>query len=557
MIANTALWVVIIGVISSLKVGIKADKWLSWLAFISIFFVFGYFIQGVNKDTTDILSFVWNSTAAGNINVDIVTNKYNCLQILPFFIITLASISNNILLRYEERRSLYDSFLLFNIFALIMMITSSNFVQLLSALFLVDILSFFIIKDIEMTRKFMLVNLIADMLLFACMAIINANVNSLDIAQIKNFSGAGFVSHFISALGGVSILMKFGIFPFHKVFSDLKQTRFHRLQNVLYLTSPISALILLLKFYPLLAKSSYFASLFLIALFVNFLIGTISFVYSDNLKEKMINFQMIFWSLILYLLINKSFIWDMELAKIYICSWVFGSVLYFIYNSSNRHSNLSEILKLQLCSGYTVIGSIFVSFFAIKILMPLIFIEFLIDKNYFILSFGIGILICISSILKFIYIEDKSNSSNNLNRSPINSRLLLVPIMILIGLMYDTNVNIYHIIVSVILFIFFILIIPSSFLINPKINKDDKDISMKLYQIIIIRPLYIVGRFFGLLVDRLFVEKIIIGTTTLSFEGCIKIFRSIHNNKIYWSLAVIIIVGGLLLSYGEGIEFNE
>lgn len=557
MIANTALWVVIIGVISSFKVGIKADKWLSWLSFISVFFVFNYFISGMNKNTEDILSFVWNSSVAGNINVDLITNKYNCLQILPFFIITLASVSNNILLRYEEHRSLYDSFLLFNLFSLIIMITSNNFVQLLSALFLVDILSFFIIKDIENTKKIMIMNLIADMLLFSCMAIINADVHSLNISQIDVFSDTGFRLHFISGIGLISILIKFGIFPFHEIFSDLKYTRFHRLQNILYLTSPASALILLIKFYSLWSKSYLFIHFFIGVLLLNFLIGSISFLRSDSLKEKIINLQMIFWSLILYLLSNQNFVWNIQLARLFLCSWILGSVLYFIYNSSNRHDNLSEISRLQLCNTSTIVCSIFITFFAIKITFPLLFDEFLQHKDYVLLCFILGILICYSALLKMLYITNTNYLSTNKKQSPINLRLIIVPLTIICYLIFTANLNLQYITMSVGIFILFILLYPHKMLTMKYADNNENNSTpyFKLYQTILINPLYKIGRFFGLLIDWLVVEKIIIGAIILCFQSSITFFRNLHNSKTWGIVMVIfVIIAGLCLSYWEGIN---
>ena len=154
MIADTTFLLIIIAVLSSLKVGVKSDKFISWLIFLFVTGIFVYFLKHSHVTETTVFSFVWNSSPSGNIMVDIVSNSYNCQLIFPFFLMTLMAIGYNNVFRYEERRGLFDAVMLFNLTALIMMITSNNLVQLLSGLFVVDIMALLIIKDVEKSKYY-------------------------------------------------------------------------------------------------------------------------------------------------------------------------------------------------------------------------------------------------------------------------------------------------------------------------------------------------------------------------------------------------------------------
>lgn len=136
MIADTTFLLIVMAVLSSLKVGVKSDKFISWLIFLFVTGIFVYFLQHSHVTETTVFSFVWNSSPSGNIMVDIVSNSYNCQLIFPFFLMTLMAIGYNNVFRYEERRGLFDAVMLFNLTALIMMVTSNNLVQLLSGFLL-------------------------------------------------------------------------------------------------------------------------------------------------------------------------------------------------------------------------------------------------------------------------------------------------------------------------------------------------------------------------------------------------------------------------------------
>ena len=158
-----------------------------------------------------------------------------------------------------------------------------------------------IIKDVEKSKYYATFNLIADMMLFTVLAVVNCQLESLDLRQIIEYNKIGFHQDFVALVGLSAVFIKFGSVPFHGSMLRLKDIRYHRLQNVLFLTSPASALILLQKFYPLWQSSLYFLPVLQAGCVLGLVWGLVLFAMGESLKLKTIYWQM-FYNTILVLL---------------------------------------------------------------------------------------------------------------------------------------------------------------------------------------------------------------------------------------------------------------
>lgn len=331
MIAYTVLLLFFIGIFSSVKVGVKVDKVLAFVTFASLFFVFVNFCDGMLDATEHSFSFIWNTSQGRNLKFDILSNVYNYALVLPCFLITLLSCFNNLLFRNEERKSAYSSLLIFNLVALIVLITSNNFVQLVSALFIVDILSLFMIKDIQASQRYVLLNMAADMMLFSVLALINARVDSLDIKEILRYRQIGFHEDYVALTGLTAIFAKLGFAVFQIGNIALKDIRFHRMQNVLLLSSPMAALILLLKLNMLWRFSDYFNIYADSICYVTLIWAFVGSIVVNDFQTKIIYWQMSFWALMVALLRFYGFIWIPEFTYLLTEMYVFINALFLLY----------------------------------------------------------------------------------------------------------------------------------------------------------------------------------------------------------------------------------
>ena len=149
MIINTVLLLFIIGAFCSFKTGIKADKVLAFIGFVSFFMVFLNFCESFVAGVSHTFSFLWNTSQGRDIKFEIVSNSYNYSLIMSCFAVSVLAGLHNLLFRYEERRAAYIAILCFNLISLILLITSNNFVQLISAVFITDILALLLIKNVQ------------------------------------------------------------------------------------------------------------------------------------------------------------------------------------------------------------------------------------------------------------------------------------------------------------------------------------------------------------------------------------------------------------------------
>ena len=241
---------------------------------------------------------LWDSSRSGDIKIDIISSPTTYGLILPFFIITLIALFNNLLFKFEQHKKSFAAILIFNLISLIMLIAGNNLIQIITFVFVIDILSQLLIKDIYASRRYSIYNLIADMGLFLVMAMLKSKLETLEVGNITNYYQTGRHRDFIMFVIVISLFIKLGFFLFQSYLLDLKNTKFHRLILIPYLSTPMVALILFMKFYPLLIISPSFNLCINIAVSLTMIWGAIGMVVINNLKEKTVYLNMLIISLL-------------------------------------------------------------------------------------------------------------------------------------------------------------------------------------------------------------------------------------------------------------------
>lgn len=558
MIADTIFLLFVVVVFSSFKIGVKTDKIFSWLTFLFLGGIFVNFYQYQNKFQESVFSFVWNSSPSGNITVDVISNAYNYYLVLPFLFMTLLSVGYNVVFRYEERRNYYNALVLFNLVSLILMITSNNLVQLISGVFIVDIMALLMIKDVEKSKLHATLNLIADMLLFTVLAVINCQLESLDLRQIVEYNKIGYHQDFVAGAGLIAVFIKLGVVPFHEGWLKLKDIRFHRLQNVLFLTSPVSALILLQKFFYLWQNSLLFLPILQIGCFIGICWGSVCLWCAENLKVKIIYMQMAFWPVLILLWADNQFVWSEFFTTLLICQYLGVCLLYFLYYKANRCASLLKIKNINIDSGAHC-WNIFILYLAV------FFAE---SQNIWLLQkktdgmvlFGYFLFILtIAQIFhQFCFFSKKTEVKPVYHQS---KKLFWFITSLAIVWVYknDSNImllnkNFYSYLPLIFLLIMVFLPLPK-FIYKIYNNKDIQDINIfdKIYNTLVAEPILWCGRILAVLIDRMLIEKMIVGAASLCLQSSIRLFRNIHYNRLWGGLAMIVLLCVLLaISYYNG-----
>lgn len=553
MIALTTFLLLILGIFSSIRVSVKTDKWLSFIVFLLFCVIFGQFSYNIINSAQDVFSFIWNKSPGGDIQIDIISNPYNYGFVLPFFIITLLSLALNLLFRYEERRNIYEAGLIFNLAALITMITSNNFVQLLFALFIVDILALLLVHDIEAYRRYILLNISADLMIFTVLAIINSRVASLDIREILQYKQIGLHIDFIAIIGLTAIFMKFGFFIFHIGLLGLRNIRLHRLQNILFLSAPVCALILLTKFHVLLSGSTYFNTYLHLVCCLSLGGGFIGSLCSQNYKQRIIYWQMMFWALFVELLRFNGFIWNLSLTFLLLQTYILNIALYLIYYYTGRHYHQTDLSKINLVNQSAMLSALMLILLMVVAITGVLTELYNKGNRYYIWTYAILYILSLSATLKSIFFVKKKASDA---RSPHLAPHYLV--WILLGcsaaiVLYPTPIN------AVTIWGF-----GAAFILLNRYNPiwriahigyicrfEQNDRIGLIYKYGVIKPLRLSGRVLWLLIDRFLTEKIIIGGSIKTAQIGLRFFRKIHSNRILGGTIIIVLLLGFL-----GLAYN-
>lgn len=549
MIAYTALLLFIIGIFCLIRVGVKTDKILSIGVFFSVSAVFLDFLSGLQRQSAQVFSFVWNSAPSGDIKFDIVSNYYNYELILPFFLLTLITIGNNALVRYEERKNVYNALLLFNVTALMMMVTSNNFVQLLSMLFIVDILAAFVGKKIRALKEYSIANMVADMMIFMVLAVINGRVDSLDMREILNYKSTGRYLNFITVIGLTAVLIKFGIFIFQFGIISLRRLRLHRLQSIMFLFSPAAALVLLLKFSALWSASPYFNIYLNAACIFTLLWGMLGLVISSSLRGKMIYMQMMFWGVFIELLRFSGFVWNSSFTALMMCFYLFSSSIYLIYVCANREDSFFQITKSRFCSGLCAFLPLLIQTVTVAITADLLEKIYNNSNRYYIWSFAVLFVLGLSNMAHQTYFSGEQNTKQHRTESHKYFVYALLPLVMMIYMICNINIK------SAVVWGF-----TASFLALTYVNPLTE--TSRLYEVKYLQKmasesvaygaafnniLQYVGRLLWILIDWKLLEKFIIGTTIVMLQRLIRIFRSIHSVFVGRILFAVIAIAGILL----------
>ncbi|MBR2300157.1 MAG: hypothetical protein IJ870_06275 [Alphaproteobacteria bacterium] len=299
--------------------------------------VFAFFMMDWHMlGTETIQTFVLDSSQSVNIKLDITSSKQNYIVIFPFFLNTILALLNNQIFKYEKHKKGMLSLFAFNLISFVMLISGNNFIQLMTFVFMVDILSQLLIFDVNASKRYSIYNLVADMGLFLVLAMLQSKLVNLDVGNISHYYETGRHRDFIMFVIMLSLAIKFGFFLFQGYWLDLKSAKFHALYFLPYLSTPMAALVLYTKLYPLLVVSPSFLPLLNTIVVLSALWGGVSAVLNPQIKEKFVYCNMFCIAFLVKLLEKLDFVWNLWFSNIVICFFVFNLCLYYLHYELDR-----------------------------------------------------------------------------------------------------------------------------------------------------------------------------------------------------------------------------
>lgn len=509
-----------------------------------IFSINGYF------NSSDF-SAVWK--ALPNLNVTI---KINPLQWRSeaFGILSLAvlSVYYTILSAREQQKNIFGGLVLLNCVFTFMAFSSSNYIQLIAAVGVADVVVYMSINEIGAKKQYIYGNFLADFMLLNILAAVIGQQGSITIGEVDTYSKHWHHRDFIAIMLLVCIFVKMGIVFFHTAYQKMSGLFFNRLNFILFSATPLMGIVILHLLKDILVMSDYSYPLLKVMSVLTILWSSFGAVTVNNLRRCGIYMAMFFWGLVL-----AAFSW---------LSY-FSEQMFFIFMISAFLFNNVLMLAVKAASDEVLISHMGGFAKKIKITLAVSFLSVLLYASAWwllvqqVLWLAVGGLCMFTfasaHILAEIYLSPSHADEIVVARLKNPVFMLFLPIVgIAIALASEHQDKWPYIVGYAMLWWAVFISHPlhklSSFYASEQIQKND--FVTLLYSVLIFVPLQILGRILRLTIDFVFVERTVIASVKSAVHFLIFVFRRLHSNS-YLGYVFFILIGVMIVvaAYFNGV----
>lgn len=364
MLVNIFLGLIVCGLGSMLLRREKNSHLPSLLLLAIVSFLLANFYENWMIGYSDKFTYQWIQSAYYPVNINLYSTAQHYGIIFPFFIITVLSMLYNSLYHREENKLHLNASAAMSLAALILLICSENYIQLLVSACVIDIFGFYIINDAMSRRRYIFYNLLADAGLFMLFAIIWAYLHSIKLVDLAQYGRLGAHKDLVAILLLLCIFIKSGLFLFQTPMLDLQPLELNRINLISWLSTPVAGLVLLGKTAALLPISAYAVPLLQTIAAASVLWGLIGILIMDDIRLKSIYFNLIFYGFLYGLLSIGIELDNSRMGQLLVLMFLFGSCLLMITVASSNELYLSCMggfirnLKLSFLVTLIVVGAI-------------------------------------------------------------------------------------------------------------------------------------------------------------------------------------------------------
>lgn len=549
---NTMAYLLVISILGVFKLRPKFDRIYSWLMFfVSVFLLVDFYNQTATNNLYGF-SILWGKTQLGDIKLDFCPTSVTTQILLPIFFISIYALLNNNIFRSEEKRCAFNSCIILNFMALSLMFCATNYVQLITMVFVSDILGYMIIKNIEISRRYVVYNFFADMCLFMILTLVCGKIQSIDMTRLLGYEEIGRHKDFVGLTTAFSLFIKIGCFPFQRYLQDLSMARFQRMMVANMLVSPLSGLLLLLKLQNLLFVSDYYIPLYQTIMVISLIVGIMAGVIKRKLEVKITYFNVCFRSLLMLILLYNNFNWNIYLSVYFIFMYLFNQ-FFFEIDMCQEHRfkeeikfNIAERKRIQL--KITIIETV-IALSLWGILLWKISLNVKVPN----IMYTAGLLILsVCLFLNQIYLKS-TQTLHFANKQQVFILSVISSIGIMAVCMYILKARLTDSI-SLSVLILLITIIPWYKILDKLYEKPEKvfpEYNLKLQ--ILLQPLIYKSKSFWLFLDTFLSEKIV--TASLNFisqQSAVLFLKLSKKRKIINMLCITIGVMIFIISFLKG-----
>lgn len=493
--------------------------------------------------------FPWIQDKNLHINVSLSSSKMTFSNILPLTLIAILTMFSNSFYNSENTKLRINSLLSLNLAAFILLICAGDFIQLIVSSSIITVLGFYIINKFEAKKKYIFYNLLADMALFTVFAIIYGCLNTVGLDKLSNYQKVGNHKDLVAILLLLSLFAKSGLFLFQNQLLDFGRLNFNRILFLSFNSTPLAALIILGKTHELLAISDYVQPLLLAVVAASVLWALIGCLIIDNIKEKALYLNMMFYAFSFYVVANNYASSLLITSHMVIAAYLLNIPLLWANVAASDEVYISKMggfihhLKLTFIFSLLVLWAYFST--VLNVVLPF-------DKQVAWLSIGL-VVVCYSHILRQIYFGPANADSRVMALLKNNHIGMVFPVVIITLLVIEaengfTNIDNAYIFIAlaVLMFLgltrFFNRLCDIGFI-------QGSDYFEKIYQFFILAPIRILGRILWLTIDFLFIERTIVNSLQHSVNFTIIILQKLQSPGVLRYAGFSILGLGIVLYY--------
>ncbi len=519
MLINIFLGLFAMGIMSFLYQGVRLQKFLTagfLCALVFLAFDFGsHFYDGY----TDSFSYNWLSSKYYPINIDFFSTFQNYCGTAAFFAVSIIAIIFIVFDRPELQKLHLCALVSLNLAFLFMMITAQNTIQLLVSVCFIDVLGFCFINQSDAGRRYIFYNLLADMALFMVFAMLWGSCSTNTLNEIESCLHDKHIP--LVSIIAVAAVIKSGLFPFHGYFMQIIRLTSIR-QNILaFLSTPVSGFIILYKCRGFFADTAAIeTALFSISL-LSIIWGTLGAVLIEDFLRKKLYLNLMFYGIVFYALLSTA-------------------------------DNLIPVLSILLGANFVLFGCLYytrryfilLSLVCIVGLIAVLNAVLQLPAGYSVYIYAAGLVFSYAKLLPEIYAENKENG---------NKWILWLVLFLLCGVVYFQNID-YKQMIPWLLGFGALLLLPLKRLnIVYRSNLiQETDGFSKLYRLVFVEPLYLLGRILWLTIDFIIIERTVLSSISRLNTLLVKIFDAamfypILNQILLLILSVVIVAAAYCL----------
>ena len=527
MVIHTILLMLLVAFGGFFKLRMRYDRLLSWGMFFAFAFLFYRYFQMSFHDMQGF-SLLWRSSQMGNITIDFNPSEVANKQIIPIFFISLLTILNNSIFHYEERKSTFNSFVVINFISLCLLITAENYVQLITTVFVTDIMGYLILKNVDSSHRYVIYNFFADMCLFMILALASGRIQSLELNRLLGYDQIGKHKDFVSLVTALALFIKMGGVLFQSYLLDVSEARFQRMSVVHLLTAPLVGILLIFKLLNLLLVSDLFLPIFKIVIILTFITGIVGFIIHNHIQKKLVYLNMAFWGLLLWILALDKFNWSSLFSIYYVAVYLLNQLFFKIYLYQNRETDVNKMTSSQETPLLIIL---FQTMLWSGLFFTLMYLIYQRVNDIFVLAAGCIILFVIAIIFNHIYKSPRTHRLDYLNANPVRALSFIINSILLCSAFYYWQKDVYMIAIVAGIF----LITTASPLGRPFryfYNNEDlqqQDFSKSFFFYILVAPLTYLSSHLWTVVDYFLSEKVISSFFVAIDRGSLALF--LHLNK--------------------------